>query len=292
MKSEDEKEKQKKAGNPLFILIIFVVLIGFVFFVPEIYKKYNSNIAEFLGISEGEKDKRNPEQDKEQASVSAFYQIGSKKTLHFNEIDLSDISLENGILKMKVNTEDTFDLTGANYYLEFWENKKTFVGRRVLKGKVNRSLPLEIDVTNLNISTITYFTVSHTDDSVIEAKPSSSDESGLYSLVCTKGNTSYDYEFYLNKLTKVKMKYSYTNSNLDEYSNEYTKYQKKEKEYNEFNGVTSTIVDNSTSFIFSTEFDYGTAANFDKVGVEHLFSKGAYNHVVEFRMDAEGYECS
>ncbi len=291
MKSEDEKEKQKKAGNPLFILIIFVVLIGFVFFVPEIYKKYNSNIAEFLGISEGEKDKRNPDQDEIQASVSAFYQIGSKKTLDFNEITLSNISLENGILKMKVNTADTFDLTSANYYLEFWENKKTFVGRRILKGKVNKSLSIEIDVSGLNISTITYFTVSHTEDSVIEPKPANSDESGLYSMICTKGSNSYDYEFYFDKLTKVKMKYSYTSSNLEEYSDEYIKYQKKEKEYNEFKGVTSTLVDNSTSFIFTTEFDYGTATNFDKVGIEHLFSKGAYNHVVEFKMEAEGFEC-
>ena len=88
--SEDVKEKRDKAGHPLFIVIIFVALLGFLFFIPDIYRKYNSEISDFLGIGKEEQDKK-PEEDNK-TNRSAFYQIGSKSTLKFNEIELTEAS--------------------------------------------------------------------------------------------------------------------------------------------------------------------------------------------------------
>ena len=104
MKHDDTKKK-KKAGNPIFIFIIFIVLLGFVFYVPEIYKKYNSNIAEFLGIGVNKDDENKVNDlDDEKDAVSTYYQIGSLGSLEFNEITLTDISLrDDNVLSFTVN---------------------------------------------------------------------------------------------------------------------------------------------------------------------------------------------
>ena len=78
--SEDVKEKRDKAGHPLFIVIIFVALLGFLFFIPDIYKKYNSEISDFLGIGKEEQDKKPEEDNKTNRSAFCVY-------IHVRDID-------------------------------------------------------------------------------------------------------------------------------------------------------------------------------------------------------------
>lgn len=292
MNSEDEKEKRDKAGHPLFIVIIFVALLGFLFYVPDIYKKYNSEISDFLGIGKEEGEKKKEEDNK--SAKSAYYQIGSKSTLKFNEIELTDIVLseDKKTLSFNVNVEDVLNLDEQSYYLEFFENRKTFLGRRILLGRVTKSLPYEIDVSNIDVDTTTYFTVSYITDESIAPLEASSDESGLSSITCKRGNFTYEYELYLKKLTKITKKQVYTNTNLEEYAKELLEAQKLEKTYNEYTGVDSSIVEETNSFVFLSTFDYSTVSSFSKLKDMRLFQKGTYNNVIKFRMEAEGFECS
>lgn len=290
MNSEDENLKQKKAGNPLFIIIIFVVLMGFLFYVPELYKKYNSEIMKFFG---GDKDSKEPgsNPDDGKSPISAYYQLGSKSELKFNEIKLTDILLTGKELTFKVNTEDTVDLDELEYYVEFYQEKTKFLGRRVLHGKVTKQLTMHLDLSNLPVTTTTYMTVSHIASNSIKPLDAESDESGLSSITCSKDEYTYDYEFYLKKLTKTTQKYSYSAANFDEFTSALLEMQKKEKQYNEFNGVTARIVENTNSFIFLSEFDYSKVNSFQKLGDPRVFDKGTLNSVVKFKMDAEGFDC-
>lgn len=291
MNGEDKKEKEKKAGNPIFILIIFIALLGFLYVIPEVYKNYNSNIAEFFGI--GSSSSEEEPTGEEKVATSAYYQIGGKSTFTFNEITISDISLSaDKILSMTITVDDTVDLDELDYYIEFFQNKKVFIGRRSLHGQVTRSLPIELDISNLDVDTTTYLIVSHISDSAIGSMESSSDESGLSSIYCVKGSESYEYEFYLKKLTKTTYKYSYTNVDLDAYSEELLAYQKKANTYNEYTGVTASVVENSSTFIFISEFDYTNVTSFSKIKDVNIFDKGTYNNVVKFKMDADGFECN
>lgn len=290
----DDTEKKKRAGNPIFILIIFIVLLGFVFYVPEIYKKYNSNFAEFLGIGankdDDENEKNNPEDEKD--AMSSYYQIGSLSTLEYNEIKLSNISLsEDKILSFTVESENALNFDELDYYLEFYQNRSLFIGRRAMTGEMNKTKKFEIDVSDLDVTTTTYFVVSHIEDSVIGPIDMPTDESGLGSLSCVKDNYTYLYDFNLGKLIKVTEKYSYTNIDLNAYSKEILSYEKKVKEYNEYTGITASIVDNSTTFIYSCEYDYTNITKFSKVSNRYIFEGGTKNNVIKFKMEAEGYEC-
>lgn len=292
MNSENLEEKQKKAGNPIFIVIIFVCLIGFLVFIPDIYKKYNTEISEFLGINKKEEQQDKPEDNK--AATSAFYQIGSGGTLKFNEITLKDISLsaDKKTLAFKIETEDIADLDELEYYLEFYQNRTKFLGRRALHSRVTRVMPFEIDISNLNVDTTTYFTVSHIDKNTIPKEDIDTDESGLASLTCIKDNYTYQYEFYLNKLSKVTKKYSYTNQDQNAYAEELLKVKKMEKEYNNYNGINASVVENAGTLLFIADFDYADVKTFARLNDLNIFEKGTSNTIVNFKMDAEGYECS
>lgn len=291
MKSEDENLKQQKAGNPLFIIIIFAVLIAFLFYVPDIYKKYNSEITKFFGGGNSDGETGGANNDK--SPISAYYQLGSKSTLKFNEITLSNIELSSNRkeLKLTVNTEDKVDLDELEYYLEFYENRTTFMGRRVLHGRITKNQTLTIDVSALNITTTTFMVVSHIAESSIKPLDAESDESGLSSITCSKLGESYEYEFYLKKLTKTTYKQNYSESDFDKYASALLEAQKKEEAYNEYNGVTARIIESTNAYVFVSEFDYSKASSFQKLGDPRVFDKGMLNNVVKFKMDSEGFEC-
>lgn len=291
---QDDTEKKQKAGNPIFILIIFVTLFAFLFFIPDIYRKYNSNIAEFLGIgNHEEKPSGNDNPDDGIDAVSEFYQIGSLSTLEYNGLTISDVSLSSDkILTLTFEAEDKIDLEESDYYLEFYQDKSLFLGRRMLKGIVGNTLTLSLDVSNLGVTTASYFNVSHIEESTIRPLNLNSDESGLATMVCTQNGYTYAYDFTLNNLLKVTEKYTYNNSDLNLFSSELLEFRKKEKAYNEYNGITTSLVEDTNSFIFTSEFDYSTIKKFEHIENEYLFQKDMPANVVKFKMEAQGFECT
>ena len=283
-------EKNKKAGNPLFIAIIFVALILFIFVVPDIYERYNKDLAKIFGIGSNN-EVVTPKSTKLQDATSSYYQIGSNSTLSFNEITISDVSLVDSVLSFTVETEDSIDLDEADYYIEFYESRKTFISRRALTGYIVKSAKVSIDVNALNINTSTYFQISHIEDSSIPKREYPTDESGIATITCSKDNLSYTYDFDLDELIKVVRKETYTNTDLNRYSEKLFETQKKVKDYNEYNGVTCSIAENSPTFIYTLELDYSSIASYKKIEEKYVFEKGIRDNVIEFKMEAEGFDC-
>lgn len=292
MNDGKENQKQKNAGNPIFILIIFAVLIGFIFFIPEIYKKYNKDLYKFFK-GEPTKEENKADENEDKSPKSAYYQLGQKSTLKFNEIELSDITLseDRKTLSFTINADETIDLDSLDYYVEFYEARKTFLGRRALHGEFSKRMIVDLDVSALDLMTTNYMTISLITEDGVPSLESPSDESGLSLIECKKENETYQYEFYLKKLTKVIYKYSYTDSNIDTLSSKLLEAQKKEKTYNEYTGVTAHIAENTNSFVFMSEFDYENVNSFKKIGDNRIYDKSTLNSVVKFKMDAEGFEC-
>lgn len=292
MNDGKENLKQKNAGNPIFIIIIFAVLIGFIFFIPEVYKRYNKELYNFFKGGENGEQEKDKNQDKDEKSPkSAFYQLGERSTLKFNEIELSDISLDDGVLTFTVDTSDTLDLDTLDYYIEFYKARKTFLGRRALHGKFSKKLDVSLDVSNLNLETTDFMTVSLITTDGIPTFDVTSDESGLSMIECKKDDEVYQYDFYLKKLIKATYKYSYEDSDMDSLASKLLEFQKKEKTYNEYTGITAHITETDNSFIFMSEFDYESVSSFKKIGDYRIYDKSTLNNVVKFKMEAEGFEC-
>lgn len=291
MKDENKNEKEKKSGHPIFILIIFVVLLGFVFKAPDIYKFFNANIAKTLGVGSKEKDNTPTIDTKDDKSpVSEYFRIGSDDTLKYNEITISNATLLDNILSFDVEANN-IDLTMLHYYIEFFQEKYTFLGRRALKGQVDSKKRIDIDVSGLNLSNATYFNIAHIEDTSIPKFTLETDESGIGNITCTKNSENYSYDFSLDKLVRVVYKHTYSNDNLDIYSNELLKYKKVANENNNLNGVTALVTDNNGSLIYTLELDYSTIPTFNKITNIYKFNKDELSYIIKYKMDAEGYTC-
>lgn len=287
----DSVNKEKKTGSPIFILIMFIVIIVFVIYIPDIYQRYNTQLAEIFGIGSKNAPKKDDETtDNNKSVMSDYYQLGSNSTLTFNDITISNVKLQDNILYLTINTNTAINLDELNYYLEFYKEKKQFLGRRTLKGTIASNKDYEIDVSNLDVTTTTYMTISHIDESVIPNINLRTDESGLGAITCTKNGLSYNYMFHLDNLIKVTKQYSYTSDDLKEYSTELTKYKKLTKEYENLSGITATIAESNNAFIYTLELDYENIENF-RIDEDYKFNKNAKNGIVEFKMEAEGFEC-
>jgi len=289
----DNEEKHKKAGSPIFILIIFVVLIIFIFFIPDIYKKFNSNIADILGVGSKKQTIKNVQEEDKLDAMSDYFQIGSLSTLEYNNLTFSNVLLENGILYLTISSEseEEINLNELDYYLEFYESRATFVGRRTLKGIFTKSVDLKIDVSSLNINTSTYFAISHISSDSIPKKTFLTDESGTITLNCNKADNVYIYDFNLDGLVKMTHKYTYVADDLDIFTSKLMEYQKIVKQYNDLNGVNALITDNNLTFIYILELYYDEIDSFPKIDDEYKFEKNTTAAIVEFKMNAEGYEC-
>lgn len=289
-----EQEKQAKAGNPLFVLIILVALVGFLYVIPEVYKRYNKDIANFLGVGENNEELEKEREEEKEENIepkSGFYLTTIKSSFHYNEFEIGDASIDNGVMTLRLRTENTVDLKDKNYYVEFYENQSKFLGRRRLNGIVTKEMQASLDVSSLPITVTTYFQISHISDDGIPNVEIKKNDSNIPELICSKGNSAYSYEFSDKKLTKVTYKYNYTNADMNAYSEELIEFQKKEREYSELTGVTSNLVENGNNFLFTGVFEYDKVKNFSRIGDNLLFEKDKQDNVVKFRMESEGYEC-
>lgn len=293
MKNDNEELKEKNVGKIFPILLIFGIVIGFIFILPDIYQKYSKEGDRTYGSTKpNESDGDSTKTENDKSPMSDYYQIGNNGKLTYNELVITDIALSNEkVLEMTINADDDVDLDELEYYVEFYDDRTTFLGRRALHGKVTKALKITLDVSNLPVTTTTFMTISHITTSSIEPIKMTTDESGLSSLSCRNEMTSYEYVYNLKNLSKITRKYTYTNSNKDEFAKAILEAEKKAKEYNDFIGVTARVIDDRESFIFLSEFDYETGNSFEKVGDEYIFAKNTPNSVLKFKMEAEGFEC-
>ena len=289
-KMKNEKQNEKKSGNPIFILIIFLILLTFVFIIPDIYKKYHGDVSRFFGITSKKTVEPSSDNNDDREVVSDYYQIDSSKSLSFNELTITNVNLKDDILSFDIDAKNA-DLENLHYYMEFYKEKSAFLGRRILKGTINGSEHYKLDVNGLNLTLDSYFTISHIEDDSIPKFKLDTDESGIGTITCTKNSETYIYDFAFDKLVRAEYKYSYKNDNLDVYSSTLLGYQKLSKEYDKVNGVTSVIAENNGEFVYTLELDYSEIETFNIITNQYKFKKDMQSYIIKFKMDAEGYKC-
>ena len=103
--------------------------------------------------------------------------------------------------------------------------------------------------------------------------------------------TNYKIEYILNnnQLIKIRETYNYIdNGNQTEYLNEFEKYTKLVTEINN-SSATSTIVENYSGFIFTTDIDLRTY-NSQNINYNY-YSLNAKTNKINYEMTAKGYDC-
>lgn len=286
MKNEDT-EKINNAGNPLYLLFIFIVIIGFIFFIPEVYEKYNKDKASLYGIGSKNETSETKKEEKPTSKLSDYFR--KEDSIRFENLAFLNLRIDGNTLYIDVNndTTKTVDMKTKNYYIEFYRtenNQRSFVNRRFLKSEevINpqSNITLSVDISGITIDENVSFAIARVDD---EAAPAVTLENNT--LTCMKANNIYVYSF--EEETLVKTEYRVT-QNKDETT--LNSYKEKAKTFNNLNGVTAKIEEADTTFTFSSTFDYKVISKY-KVDIDNLYNANSKANAIAFKMGAEGFDC-
>ena len=282
-------EKQKKmenAGNPLLLLFIFGAIIAFLFFIPNIYEKYNADNASLYGIG-GNKEKTKNVSDDDKSRESEYFGLNGYTT--FDNIDFNSALINNDTFSINARNKlsGNMYLTNEKYYIEFYksENEKTLLGRRVFESSepINnqKETTITIDINGITTDENTIMKIVYTN---INDIPEVQLENNT--LTCIKNNETYVYSFD-DKFNLTKLDYKIVNT-LDE--NNLNTYRLLKEQLDNLNGVTTAITEEESSFTFNTVLDY-TVSKYYKIELENQFSGNDVAKTVKYKSEAKGYDC-
>lgn len=286
MKNEDT-EKVNNAGNPLLLLFIFIVIIGFIFFIPEVYEKYNKDKASLYGIgSQNESTNSEKRENTNVSKISDHFRIEDSTKL--NNLSFSNIKIDGNTLYIDINNMENkaVNLDEENYYIEFYKtenNQRTFINRRPLKSVSNLEqgkTTISVDITGITINQLVTFAILYITDDAMPAVKLTND-----TLTCSKNNVVYIYSFDNDILIKTNYKITL---NKDETT--LNSYKEKVKQFNNLNGVDAKINENDANFVFDSTFDYKKISKY-KVDINYLYEANTKASVISFKNSAEGFDC-
>lgn len=282
----ENNKKMENAGNPLLLIFIFVMIMAFLFFIPEFYEKYNSEKAALYGIGENSKKKKTTE-EQNIPQESEYFGIGGNTT--FDNISFSNANITNNILSIDAKNKLTTPkyLNSEDYYVEFYKSadEKTFLGRRILTSDEpiddQKESLLQIDINGITtdentVMRIIYLTSNNMPEVQLENN----------TLTCVKGNETYTYEFD-GELKLKKLDYKITN-NLDE--NTLNSYKQFKEQLDNLNGTTTNITETDTNFTFNTVLDYNISKVF-RINLDHIYNSSTLSKTIKFKNEAKGFDC-
>lgn len=281
----DEKQKKmENAGNPLLLIFIFGVIIAFLFFIPDIYEKYNSENARLYGIGSTTTKKENTE---DESKESDYFNISGNTT--FNNFEFNNIVLQGSTLLINVRSKlsGNYYFNKEEYYIEFYksEAEKTLLGRRMLEASDvitdQKETTISVDITGIQTNESTMLRIIYLKEDAISPVQLENN-----TLTCTKNNETYTYSFD-DKFTLIKLDYKITNEKTDEELNEYRLIKEK---LDNLNGVTTNITEEETTFTFNTALDYGVSKVF-KINLDNMYNGNAVAKTIKFKNEAKGYDC-
>lgn len=286
--------KIKKSGKnkPILIILIFLIIGSIVLFIPTISNYFgdynvidlikNGEIINFFKNHNSYISNNNITKNEKKDTNENNY-INSKTKITTDNIELSSFKLTKDNISFNISSND-IDLAEKNYYLLLKQNNKEISIIKITRDNIiNYSFKNKLESLVKIEGIIKEYKDNDFPDYVL-----SSDESGLASLICIKGNDELEYIFDNNKLIQIKEYYTYYDiGEKSIYLEEFNKYSNKTKEIINNNG-NSSLEENINGFIFKTDIDlkkYTATTNGNYYSYETNVNK------VNFDMNAKGFDC-
>lgn len=281
--------------SPIFLFIVFGILIIFVFFLPDIVKhiEEKNNVTTNSPVIE----KENPVEEIPEKEL-VYYDLSSTLSVNLEEgIKVNNfITTDNTISFIITNNKSSkFYFSKRNYFLELYTEDKTLLERVILSkdsiaSESNKTFTYDIlDATATNVKKIVFVEKDIEDyPNVILEKNDASEEI----LTCVKDYETITYKFQSSKLSSITdiVSYAQTTSDLDYHMN-LMKWQERVTTYNNIPGVSSSFISNETGFIVNTVLDLPNV-KISSVENENYYAYETLAKVVNFEMEARGFSCN
>lgn len=283
--------KPDKEGNPIVVVLFFILLLGTIVSLPYISKKisFENNNPTTGGV----------QNEEEQGDIYFFNRSSVRAKLGGLEFTNFVKSKENGEYFLTFNITNTNDRAyqfDGKYYVVFYDGESI----------VYRALIHTYDVVGSNAAQEVTLTInergySSADRFKIEEIPVATypdvnliEKDGDFSvLTCNYLNDEVKYYFQDGKLSKLKETYTEKLENSRNYEGTKAAYKNLSNSYKRVNNFTSTFVEANTYFTMINEFthkDISDATLFN-LKTYKFFRYNESKDVVSFELGAQGYTC-
>lgn len=289
----DTKEK-----SPILLIFIFLVLIAVAIFLPDInnyienYQKGKNN----TNITNNEPNNNEEEETPVEENEITYYDYASELVISnelFNVYNF--VKTESTISFEIINNSDTeLNLEDYKYYLEIYNSEKTLLQRiKISYGSLgigeSKLFTYDID-PNTEASMSKLLVTEKTVDDYPEVVLTINDE-GNGILTCTKGYETITYTFGNEYLISINDIVNYPISNDITYTTNLQSYQVMAATYNNYEGISSTLINNETGFTFTTLIDLQNA-DITALDNNNYYDYRTLSKVVKFETESNGFSCN
>lgn len=290
----DTKEK-----SPILLLFVFLIFIAVAIFLPDITNyvdgllngKTNNN-KPTTNIPVNNNNQKNPDEIEE----IVYYDYKEDLVISNDLFTISNIVVANNIISfnMKNNTENKLNLDELKYFLELYTSDTTLLQRiKISYGSlekeeiINYSYEID-DNTQSNFEKL--LVIKKTEDDYPEVTLNVNEENkGI--LICTKGYETITYTFANEYLTNISNLVNYPYSSDLKYATNLQNYQVLSATYNNYDGVSSTIVTASTGFAFTTLIDLKNT-DIKVLDNNNYYPYRTLSKTVKFETESNGFSCN
>lgn len=281
--------------NPIFTILLFVILLGFIFVLPTIVNFFNKG-EEKPDYSLPTNSETKPNEEEEEKTDFISYDFNEALVIPLEEkITIENFRLEEESISFTIfnNSDSRYNLNERNYFLEIYTEENTLLERVILKKETilkdsskNYTYKIATNTKN-NMKKIMFVEKETTDYPNIELTMNDLKEEIL---VCTNETETITYKFIEQKLDSITDVVNYPYSQNENYNNTLENWQQRVAIYNNIKGISSTFIDSGIGFIVNTVIDL-KEANLNNVNNENYYPYNTIPKIVKFEMDSRGFSC-
>lgn len=293
---EDEKK------GPFGLIFLFLIFIVFAFFLPEITNYVNKLMGKnTTGIIEPTVDPTKKDDKDNNEEEAKMYDITDSLTFDYTSIKFSEFKKYEDNNKYYIsfrldnNSDKMIDLSKSKYFIETYSEDKTLLERHIFnytklntKSYTTEIIELTYDEYNkANKIIISYKTLEDYPEVSLNI-----DTNSEYVLSCSNSKNKLIYTFNKDsKLVRINDTVNYANDNSSNYANALINYRNQVANFNNIDGISSSLVEITTGFTVTTDVNVKTV-NLNSVNNSNYYGIDAIPKEVKFEMESIGYSCN
>ena len=290
------KQDRKKSSffGFLWIVLIFGILIGCVYYMPEIstYVKQYINPDSDVEYIDNKKEEPKDTKKEVQEKKVVFYDYSNNLSVDIDKITVSNFQIDNMTLSfdIKGKNNESISLDDYNYYMTLYNDKNETLQTIKIKDGLVKSSEGVHQTYNLNSSDVSKLTFIQIEIDEYPLYRVSTDDSGNGVLVCSNDNNFLKYYFKNNKLYASEFVEN-VSFNSSDYNSKYVSYSSLFTSYENATGISTEIINNTDSTTFKITVDLSKN---DGKQVNNIirFNSGTDAKIVHFEVNASGYDCN
>lgn len=288
----DTKEK-----SPILLLFIFAIFVTVAIFLPDIQNYVENMLKGEQNNNPTTNTPINNNEDKPSEEEEITYYDYSEDLVINNELfAISNIKVENNQITfdLKNNTDKELNLGDLKYFLELYSDDTTLLQRiKISYGSfaINETKQYSYDIDDNTLDNFKkILVVEKTEDDYPEVNLQiNAENNGI--LTCTKGYETITYTFGNDYLININDLINYPFSNDISYATNLQNYQVLAATYNNYEGVSSTIVTLDTGFTFTTLIDL-RSADITSLENNNYYAYRTLAKTVKFETESNGFSCN